>query len=326
MTPEDQQPDEPLSEDAPAEGVAEEPAAEAEQPAAEEPVADEPRGEQPVAEEQPAAGQDAPDAEQAPRSKRGPPAASQTGRRGGLRGAARSEKSSRQSGRRESSGRESRQSSGRRAAAGQTRHRAAPSCGPRPRALRPHLRPQGPHGVWAPPRQDRAGRPRYPRLHPARGRPRLEELLESAVANAESNHELLEEDLIVREAYADEGPTIKRFRLVMGRATPIAKRTSHLTIALAIRAEPVATKSKKRKERPRKMEHRFIHRRCAWATSTTGKSNWFNERHFAEYLAEDVRVASTSSTSCHTPGSRKSRSARTPTNPRSTSTRPGWGS
>jgi ribosomal protein L22 len=59
-------------------------------------------------------------------------------------------------------------------------------------------------------------------------------LLESAVANAESNHELLEEDLIVREAYADEGPTIKRFRpRAMGRATPIRKRTSHLTIALS---------------------------------------------------------------------------------------------
>jgi len=58
-------------------------------------------------------------------------------------------------------------------------------------------------------------------------------LLESAVANAEHNHELLEEDLIVREAYADEGPTIKRFRpRAMGRATPINKRTSHLTITL----------------------------------------------------------------------------------------------
>jgi ribosomal protein L22 len=58
-------------------------------------------------------------------------------------------------------------------------------------------------------------------------------LLESAVANAESNHELLEGDLIVGEAYADEGPTIKRFRpRAMGRATPIRKRTSHLTIAL----------------------------------------------------------------------------------------------
>ncbi len=62
-------------------------------------------------------------------------------------------------------------------------------------------------------------------------------LLESAVANAESNHELLEDDLIVREAYADEGPTIKRFRpRAMGRATPILKRTSHLTITLTPRA------------------------------------------------------------------------------------------
>jgi ribosomal protein L22 len=76
-------------------------------------------------------------------------------------------------------------------------------------------------------------------------------LLESAVANAEANHELLEEDLIVREAYADEGPTIKRFRpRAMGRATPIRKRTSHLTIALATTAQPATQqtgKSQKRK-------------------------------------------------------------------------------
>lgn len=58
-------------------------------------------------------------------------------------------------------------------------------------------------------------------------------LLESAVANAENNHELLEDDLLVHEAFADEGPTIKRFRpRAQGRATPIRKRTSHLTITL----------------------------------------------------------------------------------------------
>jgi ribosomal protein L22 len=68
-------------------------------------------------------------------------------------------------------------------------------------------------------------------------------LLESAVANAESNHELVEEDLIVREAFADEGPTIKRFRpRAMGRATPIRKRTSHLTIALTPDSAPRTTK------------------------------------------------------------------------------------
>jgi ribosomal protein L22 len=68
-------------------------------------------------------------------------------------------------------------------------------------------------------------------------------LLESAVANAESNHELLEDDLIVREAFADEGPTIKRFRpRAMGRATPIRKRTSHLTITLTPAPEPGTSK------------------------------------------------------------------------------------
>jgi ribosomal protein L22 len=58
-------------------------------------------------------------------------------------------------------------------------------------------------------------------------------LLESAVANAEHNHELLEEDLYVKAVHADEGPTIKRFRpRAMGRATRIRKRTAHLTILL----------------------------------------------------------------------------------------------
>jgi ribosomal protein L22 len=58
-------------------------------------------------------------------------------------------------------------------------------------------------------------------------------LLESAVANAENNHELIGDDLFVKAAHADEGPTLKRFRpRAMGRATPIRKRTSHLTILL----------------------------------------------------------------------------------------------
>jgi ribosomal protein L22 len=58
-------------------------------------------------------------------------------------------------------------------------------------------------------------------------------LLNSAVANAEHNHELLGDDLKVATAYADEGPTLKRFQpRAMGRATKIRKRTSHLTITL----------------------------------------------------------------------------------------------
>jgi ribosomal protein L22 len=61
----------------------------------------------------------------------------------------------------------------------------------------------------------------------------IEKLLASAVANAENNHELVGDDLYVKEAYADEGPTLKRFRpRALGRATRIRKRTSHLTLTL----------------------------------------------------------------------------------------------
>jgi ribosomal protein L22 len=59
-------------------------------------------------------------------------------------------------------------------------------------------------------------------------------LLDSAVANAEHNHELIAEDLHVKAVVADVGPTLKRFRpRAMGRATPINKRTAHLSITLA---------------------------------------------------------------------------------------------
>ena len=58
-------------------------------------------------------------------------------------------------------------------------------------------------------------------------------LLESAVANAENNHELIGDELRIASVTADEGPTLKRFRpRAMGRATRIRKRTSHLTILL----------------------------------------------------------------------------------------------
>jgi len=58
-------------------------------------------------------------------------------------------------------------------------------------------------------------------------------LLNSAVANAESAYELGPDELTVRRAFVDEGPTIKRFRpRALGRATRINKRTSHMTIEL----------------------------------------------------------------------------------------------
>ena len=58
-------------------------------------------------------------------------------------------------------------------------------------------------------------------------------LLESAIANAEHNHELVGDELKIHSIHADEGPTLKRYRpRAMGRATRIRKRTSHLTIML----------------------------------------------------------------------------------------------
>jgi large subunit ribosomal protein L22 len=59
-------------------------------------------------------------------------------------------------------------------------------------------------------------------------------VLDSAVANAEHNFALDAEELFVSEAYADEGPTLKRWRpRARGRATKIRKRTSHITIVVA---------------------------------------------------------------------------------------------
>ena len=71
--------------------------------------------------------------------------------------------------------------------------------------------------------------------HSPRGVARdVERLLNSAVANAENNHDLVGDDLYVKEIYADEGPTLRRFRpRAQGRATRIRKRTSHLTVGLS---------------------------------------------------------------------------------------------
>ena len=58
-------------------------------------------------------------------------------------------------------------------------------------------------------------------------------LLESALANAESNYELAPDELRIERPYVDEGPIIKRYRpRALGRATRINKRTSHMTIEL----------------------------------------------------------------------------------------------
>ena len=61
----------------------------------------------------------------------------------------------------------------------------------------------------------------------------LANLLDSAAANAEANHELVADDLRITDVRVDEGPTLKRWRArARGRATRIDKKTSHISVAL----------------------------------------------------------------------------------------------
>ena len=62
----------------------------------------------------------------------------------------------------------------------------------------------------------------------------IEKVLRSAVANAEANHGLDGDDLVVESAYADEGPTLKRWKpRARGRVNRINKRMCHVTLVLA---------------------------------------------------------------------------------------------
>jgi large subunit ribosomal protein L22 len=74
----------------------------------------------------------------------------------------------------------------------------------------------------------------------------IEKVLRSAVANAEANHGLDGDDLVVEAAYADEGPTLKRWRpRARGRVNRINKRTCHITIELV--QDPKAGQTRSRR-------------------------------------------------------------------------------
>jgi large subunit ribosomal protein L22 len=66
----------------------------------------------------------------------------------------------------------------------------------------------------------------------------IEKVLRSAVANAEANHDLVGDDLVVSAAFVDEGPMMKRWRArARGRAARIRKPTCHITVRLAPSAQ-----------------------------------------------------------------------------------------
>ena len=77
--------------------------------------------------------------------------------------------------------------------------------------------------------------------------------LESAIANAENNHELSADELIVKEAVVGEGPTLKRFKpRARGSAGAIRKRQSHIFITLTDEFE--APEEKQRSGKPKKRD------------------------------------------------------------------------
>jgi large subunit ribosomal protein L22 len=92
----------------------------------------------------------------------------------------------------------------------------------------------------------------------------IEKVLRSAVANAEANHDLVGDELVVSAAYVDEGPVMKRWRArARGRAARIRKPTCHITIKLtplerapepapAPKEEPKAEAAPKKKAAPKR--------------------------------------------------------------------------
>jgi ribosomal protein L22 len=78
----------------------------------------------------------------------------------------------------------------------------------------------------------------------------IERVLQSAVANAEANHNLVGDDLVVSAVYVDEGPTIKRWRpRARGRVGRVLKRTCHITVRVAPLAQPAPGSSASEQER-----------------------------------------------------------------------------
>jgi large subunit ribosomal protein L22 len=75
-------------------------------------------------------------------------------------------------------------------------------------------------------------------MMPGANRDRVLKVIKSAIANAENNHDFDATEMYVKEIYIDEGPVIPRWRpRARGRATPIRKKLSHITVKLAPREE-----------------------------------------------------------------------------------------
>ena len=102
----------------------------------------------------------------------------------------------------------------------------------------------------------------------------IEKVLRSAVANAEANHGLDGDNLVVEAAYADEGPTLKRGKpRARGRYNRIRKRTCHVTLVLSEVPEAPTTRRRRRQaaeETPAEAQPRRRRRTNAATEATEG--------------------------------------------------------
>ncbi len=116
-------------------------------------------------------------------------------------------------------------------------------------------------------------------------------LLDSAVANAESNQNVPGDELFVSRAYADEGPTLKRWRpRARGRGTRIRKRTSHVTIVVARYSDEELERRRRREaDEPRRLRRPTRRRRIRREAEDVEELEGIEEHdHEPEELDEEL--------------------------------------
>ncbi len=107
----------------------------------------------------------------------------------------------------------------------------------------------------------------------------VEKTLNSAIANAENNFGLEKANLVVSETFANEGPTMKRFRpRAKGSASPINKRTTHVTVVVSEKLGGILVGQK---VHPIGMRVGIIR---DW------DAKWYAEKEYADYLHEDLAI------------------------------------
>ncbi|MFH1509325.1 MAG: 50S ribosomal protein L22 [bacterium] len=91
---------------------------------------------------------------------------------------------------------------------------------------------------------------------PHKGARLMREILKSAIANGENNHDMVKENLYIEFVTCDEGRTLVRYQpRAFGRAFPIRKRESHITVILNERKEGKRQKKEKATAKPKPVNY-----------------------------------------------------------------------